>query len=40
MKNTHITFTTLKQDDNGKITSKGGYNGLHEGERREQLQKK
>jgi hypothetical protein len=33
MKDTHITFTTLKQEDGGKIVSKGGYNGLHEGER-------
>lgn len=31
MKNTHITFKTFKKEEDGKISSKGGYNGLHEG---------
>lgn len=34
LKDTHITFTTLKQEKDGKIYSLGGYNGLHEIERR------
>jgi hypothetical protein len=40
MKDTHITFTTLKQENDGKIVSKGGYNGLHEGERLQYTQQK